>query len=108
LRFNADVRDPDPDPDPDPETVRGVLVRLSADNFYAVLTRADGWYLQAGYGERAGTRAGWYALERQDGTPDRHFRAELTSVDEVVRAFEGFLQNDSTIAVRFPWRPYVP
>jgi hypothetical protein len=47
--------------------------------------------VQVGYGEQAGTRPGWYALERSDGSADQHFRAELTNVDDVVRAFVGFL-----------------
>jgi hypothetical protein len=93
--------------DPDPNLVRSVLVRLSSDNYYAVLDRADGWYIQVGYGEQAGTRPGWYALERRDGAPDQHFRTELTDVEEVVRAFVGFLQNDPTITIRLPWRRYI-
>ncbi|MEU8228777.1 hypothetical protein AB0C12_04125 [Actinoplanes sp. NPDC048967] len=44
--------------DPDGELARRVLVRLSADNHFAVLTRADGWCIQAGYGAQAGTRPG--------------------------------------------------
>lgn len=92
--------------DPDADLIRRILVRLSPDNYYAVLTRADDWYVQVGYGEQAGTRAGWYALERRDGTADQHFRAELTNVEEVVQAFVGFLESDPTTADRFPWRRY--
>lgn len=92
--------------DPDADLIRRVLVHLSSDNYYAVLTRVDDWYIQVGYSEQAGTRAGWYALERRDGTPDQHFRTELTNVEEVVQAFVGFLEGDPTIAVRFSWRPY--
>ncbi|GAA3923111.1 hypothetical protein [Actinoplanes auranticolor] len=93
--------------DPDGELVRRELVRLSADNHYAVLKRVDGWYIQAAYGTWAGTRPGWYVLERRDGGPEKHFRAEVVNVDEVVRAFVAFLEDDPTIAVRFPWHPYV-
>ena len=93
--------------DPDGELARRVLVRLSPDNHFAVLKRADGWYIQAGYGTRAGTRPGWYVLERRDGVPDQHFRAEVVNIDEVVRAFVAFLDGDPTLAVRFPWQPYV-
>jgi hypothetical protein len=53
-----------------------------------------GRYIQAGYGEQAGTRPGWYVLERQDGAPEQHFRAELTNVDDVVRGFVCFLEDD--------------
>ncbi|BAL89395.1 hypothetical protein AMIS_41750 [Actinoplanes missouriensis 431] len=79
--------------DPDADLIRRVLVRLSPDNCYAVLTRADDWYVRVGYGEQAGARAGWYALERRDGVLDQHFRTELTDVEEVVRAFVGFMEG---------------
>ncbi|MEU4222305.1 hypothetical protein [Actinoplanes sp. NPDC026623] len=92
--------------DPDAEQIRRVLVKLSRRNHYALLTRADGWYVQAGYGEQAGTRPGRYALERQDGAPDRHLRAEVTDIEDVVRAFVGFTKGDPTLATRFPWQPY--
>ncbi|MEV6599956.1 hypothetical protein AB0M36_24325 [Actinoplanes sp. NPDC051346] len=92
--------------DPDPDLVRRVVTRLSGDDFFAVLIRSDDWYVQVGYGERAGTRPGWYALERQDGTPDEHYRAEVTNSEEVVRAFEGFLRDDPDLPRRFPWQHY--
>jgi hypothetical protein len=92
--------------DPTPAIVRKILVHLSRDNSYAVLTRADGWYLQVGYGQPAGTRAGWYALERQEGSPHRHFRTEVSDIDEVIKAFVGFIDNDPTLISRFTWRPY--
>jgi hypothetical protein len=88
--------------DPDVEIVRKILVHLSADNYYAILTRADGWYIQVGYGERVGARPGWEALEQQDGTPEQHFGADLTDIEEVVHAFTGFLDNDPTVAVPIP------
>jgi hypothetical protein len=92
--------------DPDPDIVRSVLAHVSADHYFAVLERADGWYLQFGYGEQAGTRPGWYALERRDGAPDQHYRVEVTNVEEVIRAFLGFLEDDPTIALQLSWRPY--
>ncbi|MEV8516875.1 hypothetical protein [Dactylosporangium sp. NPDC051484] len=92
--------------DPDPDVVRRVLVQVSADYYFAVLTRADDWDIQVGYGERAGTRPGWYALDRRDSAPDQRYRAEVTNVEEVIRAFVGFLEDNPTVALRFPWRPY--
>jgi hypothetical protein len=92
--------------DPDADTVRKVLVRLSNDNYFAILTRADDWYIQAGYGQPAGTRPGWYVLERRDGAPDRHFRAELTNIQDVVRGFVCFLEDDPSLTARYSWRPY--
>ncbi len=106
-RFELTSARDNPLRDPDPDRVRRVLARVSADYDFAVLTRADGWYIQVGYGERAGTRPGWYVLERRDGAPDRHYRAEVTNLEEVIRAFVGFLDDDPTIRLRFPWRPHV-
>jgi hypothetical protein len=94
--------------DPDPDLVREVLAKVSAEHYFAALTRSDDWYIQVGYGERAGTRSGWYALERRAGGPDQHYRAEVTSLEEVVRAFVGFSQDDPTIVHRFPWRTLRP
>jgi hypothetical protein len=92
--------------DPDQETVRRVLAQVSPEYYFAVLSRRDDWYIQVGFGEAAGARSGWYALERRDGTPDQHFRAELSNVDDVLGAFLGFLHEDPRLASRFPWRPY--
>jgi hypothetical protein len=91
--------------DPDADVIRRVLVRLSRNNYYAVLSRADGWYVQVGVGERAGTRAGWYVLERREGSPDRHFRTELTDVQEVIRMFVAFAEDEPSVVARFAWRP---
>jgi hypothetical protein len=92
--------------DPELDIVRRFLTRLSADDYFAVLTRSDDWYIQAGYGDRAGTRHGWYALERRDGNSEEHYRVELTSVEDVIDAFDGFLRDDSAISLRFAWQPY--
>ncbi len=92
--------------DPDVATIRKILVALSRDNYFAVLSRADGWYIQVGYGEQADTRPGWYALERRDGAPDQHFRTDVTDIEEVIGAFVGFLHHDPTLTSRYAWRPH--
>lgn len=94
--------------DPDPDRVRKVVTRVSADDYFAALTRSDDWYVPVGYGERAGTRPGWYALERRDGTADEHYRTGVTDIEEVIRAFVGFLHDDPTIPHRLSWKPYSP
>jgi hypothetical protein len=91
--------------DPDHDVIRRVLRHLNRDNYYAVLTRSDGWYLQVGVGERAGTRPGSYALERREGSPERHFRTELTDIEEAVRAFIAFMEDESFLR-RFAWRQH--
>jgi hypothetical protein len=80
-------------------------VRLARGRFWAVLTRADGWYVQVGFGVEAGARAGWYALERQDGGVDHHFRTDLSDITEVAGALVGFLDDDPAWQNRFVWRP---
>jgi hypothetical protein len=47
--------------------------------------------------QAAGTRPGWYTLERRDGAPEHHYRAEIANLDDVIRALIGFLQDDPTI-----------
>jgi hypothetical protein len=97
---------PDPLRDPGPDQIRRVVTHLSAGRCFAVLSRADGWYVQVGYGEEAGTRHGWYALERRDGTPDQHYRTETSDIQEVIQAFTGFLEDDPALRQRFVWHPY--
>ncbi|MEV4511576.1 hypothetical protein AB0K00_21695 [Dactylosporangium sp. NPDC049525] len=92
--------------DPDADLVRRVLVHLSPGNRYAVLTRADEWSVKVTLGEQAGTRAGWYAVERRDGAPDQHFTTDFTHIEDVVRAFVGFLEGDPMITTHLPWRPH--
>jgi hypothetical protein len=92
--------------DPDQDSVRRVISKLSRENYYAVLERADGWYIQVGLGEKASARAGWYALERRDGSPDHHYRVELSDVETVCSAFVAFMDGDESLLTRFGWRPY--
>ncbi|WP_146073616.1 hypothetical protein [Amycolatopsis sp. CA-126428] len=53
--------------------IAAALGRLSAENWFAVLDRGD-HYIQAGFGEQAAARGGWFALEHREGLPHRHFR----------------------------------
>jgi hypothetical protein len=89
--------------DPDPAAIDQALRRLSRHNWFAVLER-DNWYVQVGYGTQAGTRSGWYALERRDGAADQHFRTELSDINEIITAFTGFAGGEETWQHRFAWR----
>lgn len=80
-----------------------VLTGLNRGCWYAALQRRDGWFVQAGVGVQAGTRAGWYALERQDGDPGRHYRTTVTDLQEIITAFTGFADDDPTWTRRFAW-----
>jgi hypothetical protein len=89
---------------PGPDRIDRALRRLSRDNWFALLERTDDRYLQVGYGEQAGTRAGWYALEHRDGSADEHFRAVLTDLNQVITAFKGYARGDETWRRRFAWK----
>jgi hypothetical protein len=91
---------------PAPEVLHRALTQLNADHWSAILERRDGWYVQVGVGARAGTRPGWYALERQDGNPAAHYRTVLTDLHEVVAAFTGFAADDPNWSRRFTWQTY--
>jgi hypothetical protein len=88
------------------DAVAEVLPELGTDRWFAILERQDGWFIQVGYGTRAGTRPGWYALERQDGTSHAHYRTITSDLHEVVAAFIGFATEDADWVRRFAWEPY--
>jgi hypothetical protein len=90
-------------PDPDDDRIERTLTRLGRDNSFAILDRADGWYVQVGYGETAGVRPGLYAMEYREGSPDRHFRAVTSDVTAVVRFMQEFLRGDDGWKRRHGW-----
>ncbi|QYN38042.1 hypothetical protein K1T35_12860 [Pseudonocardia sp. DSM 110487] len=93
--------------DPGASSIERMLRTLSRDNWFAVLEHG-GTYVQVGYGEQAGTRPGWYALERRHGSADEHFRSEVPDLDEVITAFTGFARHDNAWQQRFTWQKIDP
>jgi hypothetical protein len=91
---------------PSVDVLRRVLPELGSDSWYAILEREDGWFVQVGCGTAAGTRPGWYALERQEGGPSEHYRTEITDLREVIDAFVGFATDDPDWTRRFTWQRY--
>ncbi|WP_206795927.1 hypothetical protein [Amycolatopsis sp. MtRt-6] len=83
--------------------IEAALARLSAGNWFVVLDRGD-HYVQVGFGERAATRRGWFALEHREGLPHRHFRAEVAERSRIVRAFTGFATGDDSWRLEFDWQ----
>ena len=75
------------------------------DNGYVILERADGWFVQVGYGDAAGVPAGTYALEYREGSMDRHFRYQTTDREAAVRLLQGFRVGDETWKRLHPWEP---
>jgi hypothetical protein len=90
--------------DPDPARTERALRKLSRDRYFVILERAGGHYVQVGYGQDAGTRPGWYALERRDGSADRHYRCVVTDITEIVKAFNAFAAGEVGWERRFGWQ----
>ncbi|GIH20278.1 hypothetical protein [Rugosimonospora africana] len=91
---------------PSTAALHRVLIELAPTRWSASLTRRDGWFVRVGLGSPAGTRPGWYALERQDGREDARYRTILTDVQEVIAAFNGFAVDDPNWARRYTWQPH--
>jgi hypothetical protein len=91
--------------DPAWSAIEAALRRLTADNWFVILERGEGTFVQAGFGDKAGTAHGWYLVERRDGAPDRHVRTTQSDLAEVIAAFRHFAEDDPQWDRRFTWRP---
>jgi hypothetical protein len=91
--------------DPDAERLRRELSRLGTDCWYACLTRTrDDWFVQVGYGPKAGTREGLLNLERQEGGLDRHYQTSLSDLSSAIVAFQAFAAGEQDWVRHFTWR----
>jgi hypothetical protein len=94
--------------DPDARWVERAVRRLDERNWFAVLERADGHYIQTGCGEQVGLGPGRYAVEYREGAPQTHHRAESGEVDAVVSAFQRFARGDAAWSEGIEWVRYDP
>lgn len=78
--------------------------QVGHNNRYVVLERADGWFVQVGYGDVRGEPVGTYALEYQEGSIDQHFRSQTTDRHEAVRFLQEFRAGDENWKRRHLWR----
>ena len=85
--------------DPDLPSIQAVLEGLDRRNWFAVLERPDGWYIQVG---RWKDERLW-GLEYREGTPERHFRTEVPTLDGVAEIFHRFAAADYTWQADFSW-----
>jgi hypothetical protein len=92
-------------PDPDAHRLEWIIGQVGKDNGYVILERADGWFVQVGYGDAAGVPAGTYALEYQEGSIDQHCRCQTTDREAAVRLLQEFRAGDETWKRRHQWRP---
>ena len=89
--------------EPPPARIEQALRRLSIDNWFVLMERDDHLWIQAGYGAQAGTRPGWYVLERYDGSAEDHCGTTVTDLNEVTRAFQQYAEDDESWTRRFTW-----
>jgi hypothetical protein len=82
-------------------SVRG----LSEVNWFVVLERRKNYYIQAGYGSKAGAPRGKYRIEYRDGSPEKHWRTLSSSLDELVSAFLEYSRGNMELARAFVWMP---
>ncbi|BCY13942.1 hypothetical protein [Actinoplanes sp. L3-i22] len=92
-------------PDPTEKRIEQRIRRLGPDNHFLILERADGWFVQVGYGPAAGAEAGRYALEYREGAPERHYRTETPDLTEAARLLTDFLAGADTYKRRHTWQP---
>lgn len=93
--------------DPDPDTIERILGGLSRKNWFAIIERNDDSesYVQVAYNEGQGADdPDWFALERRAGSADEHFRVELSDLNDVVAAFNGFARDETTWTHGFEWQ----
>jgi hypothetical protein len=90
--------------DPDPADLASLLQQISDKNWYAWLEQEEGWFVQVGTGPRAGgVPAGQFALEYREGSAERHYRTLVTSLADVVTAFEAFASADQSWKNAHAW-----
>ena len=90
-------------PDPDAQHLERVARLLTAEKHFAVLERSDGFYVQVGYGRRAGVAPGTYALEYRAGPDGDHSRAETRAVAEAIRFLKEFRDGEDQWKQRHAW-----
>jgi hypothetical protein len=89
---------------PGPGEIRRQVRLLSRTNWYAVLEREEGTYVQAGLGPSAGAPEGKYALEYRDGSPEQHYRALVDNLGDIAAAFTGFASGEDGWKSGHDWR----
>ncbi|MGA5445468.1 hypothetical protein ACPCVO_02325 [Streptomyces umbrinus] len=89
--------------DPDLDVIERAVGRLSAENWFLILEKRLGRYLQVGRGPNAGLSASGFAVEHRDGSPDRHYRCVLSEKDQVAAIFADFASGEAAWSVDVRW-----
>jgi hypothetical protein len=79
--------------------IQALLTRLNRHNWFAILERADGRFIQVG---RWKDSPNW-GLEYQDGSVAEHYRCEVDSLDGLDEVFWAFARGDDSWRASFVW-----
>lgn len=86
-------------PNPDPAQIAAAVRALTVDNWFVILELDADTFLQVA------VKADWYALERRAGGDETQLGAEVTTIDEVVEAFQAYARQDPAWTARHTWSP---
>jgi hypothetical protein len=90
--------------DPNQVLVEESIHGLSEENWFVILERRPNYYLQAGLGVPAGAPKGRYVIEYRDGSPDQHWRAFSSNLDDLLAAFLAYRQGGMEWTSGFSWK----
>lgn len=90
---------------PDRKLVEECVRGLSEKDWFVTFKRRPNFYIQVGCGDRAGAPRGRYVIEYRDGSPDKHWRAFSSDLDELVPAFLEYHQGGMQWIGGFSWKP---
>lgn len=85
--------------EPDLATIEAMLEHLGTFNWFAILVRSDGWFMQVGYRD---DRQGWH-LEYQEGSTDRQFQTVVETPDGLASVFDRFAHGDDSWQSAYTW-----
>ncbi|MDH6217277.1 hypothetical protein [Streptomyces pseudovenezuelae] len=88
---------------PDLDVIDRAVRQLSADNWFLILEKPEGRYVQVGQGPNAGVNAGEFAVEHRDGSMERHYRCVLSDEDQVAVIFAEFASGAEAWSVDVRW-----
>ncbi|MFJ6083913.1 hypothetical protein ACIQI8_21180 [Streptomyces sp. NPDC092369] len=88
---------------PDLDVIERAVRQLSADNWFLILEKPEGRYVQVGQGPNAGVSAGEFAVEHRDGSMERHYRCVLNDRDQVAAIFAEFASGSEAWSVDVRW-----
>lgn len=80
---------------PSQDDVIAALSEISSEDWYVVLERRPGWFIQVGFGEVAGVSDGSHALEVREGSEENHFRAVIEERSRVIDIFCRYLSGNA-------------